>query len=142
MRITPSKKVPNKAVHLPVLAEELQQPVLLNDPSPVDGEGVRIVIRDPLILTPEPGVVKQHRIREIQTGIRVISADIFGSVNLSWSSLASWRAVPPSPLVSFLSSLLLRPRCLLASVRVNISSQTEARSTETSTRPATHNMHR
>ena len=72
MRITPSKKVPNKTVHLSVLTEELQQPVLLNDPSPVDGEGVRIVIRDPLILAPEPGVVKQHRIREIQTGIRII----------------------------------------------------------------------
>ena len=65
MRITPSKEVPNKAVHLPVLAEELQQPVLLHDPGPVDGEGVRIVIRDPLVLAPEPGVVKQHRIREI-----------------------------------------------------------------------------
>ena len=61
----PSKKVPYKAVHLPVLAEVLDQPVLLHDPYSVDGEGIWIVIRDPLILTPEPGVVKQHRIREI-----------------------------------------------------------------------------
>ena len=67
---------------------------------------------------------------------------MFGSVNLSWSSRASPRAVPPSPLVSFLSLLLRRPLCLLASVMVNISSQAEASSTEANTRPATHNMHR
>ena len=65
MRIPPSKEVPYKAVHLPVLAEVLNQPVLFHDPGPVDGEGIRIVVRNPLILTPELGVVKQHRIREI-----------------------------------------------------------------------------
>ena len=64
--MSPAEEVLDEAVHLPVLAEEVDHPVLLEQLGAVDGEGVRIVVRDPLVLAPEPGVLPQHRVRQVQ----------------------------------------------------------------------------
>ena len=64
--MSPAEEVLDEAVHLPVLAEEVDHPVLLEQLGAVDGEGVRVVVRDSLVLAPEPGVLPQHRVRQVQ----------------------------------------------------------------------------
>ena len=58
----------DQTLNFSVLAEELEESLLLQLLCPVDGVGVRVVRGDPVVHTPELLVLGEHFLRQIQTG--------------------------------------------------------------------------